>query len=109
VVPDARKPLEMGERAQDGAVVLRLAGELDMDTVEPVQRRLDQLASEGRETVLDLDELGFMDSVGIRLVLLAVERARANPAWSFRVTRGSEAVRRVFAASGLTNRLPYAW
>jgi anti-anti-sigma factor len=99
--------LEIVER-QDGEItVVALAGELDMETVGPVERRLDELEAEGRPTLLDLDRLGFMDSVGIRLVLRACELARGGT-WRFRITRGSDAVRRVFAASGLTDRLPYA-
>jgi anti-anti-sigma factor len=99
--------LEIVERQDGETTVVALAGELDMETFEPVERRLDELAAEGRSTLLDLDRLGFMDSVGIRLVLRACELAR-NGTWGFRITRGSEAVRRVFAASGLTDRLPYA-
>jgi anti-anti-sigma factor len=99
--------LEIVERQDGEMIVVALAGELDMETVEPVERRLDELAAEGRSTLLDLDRLGFMDSVGIRLVLRACEHAR-NRGWGFQITRGSDAVRRVFAASGLTDRLPYA-
>jgi anti-anti-sigma factor len=106
VVPDMQHPLEMAEREDGETTVVVLSGELDMDTVAPVERRLDELADEGRATVLDLDGLDFMDSVGIRLVLRACESAQRD-GWAFRVSRGSEAVQRVFAASGLTDRLPY--
>ena len=102
----SHRPLDVVERQDGETTVVTLIGELDMDTVEPVERRLDELATTRRATLLDLDELDFMDSVGIRIVLHACEQA-GNDGWSFRLTRGSEAVKRVFAASGLTDRLPY--
>jgi len=107
VVPESHDPLEIDERRYAEKTVLSLRGELDMDTVAPVETRLDELAAQGQATLLDLDALDFMDSVGIRLVLRACECA-ARDGWSFCVTRGSEAVQRVFAAAGLTDRLPYA-
>ncbi|UGS35609.1 STAS domain-containing protein [Capillimicrobium parvum] len=106
MVHDSHRPLDVVERQDGETTVVTLVGELDMDTVEPVQRRLDALATTRRSTLLDLDELDFMDSVGIRLVLHACELARSDD-WPFRLTRGSDAVQRVFAASGLTDRLPY--
>jgi len=107
VVSEQPRPLQIVERQDGDTTVVALAGELDMETAEPVERRLGELAAAGRSTLLDLDRLGFMDSVGIRLVLRACEIARRG-GWAFRITHGSEAVRRVFAASGLTDRLPYA-
>lgn len=106
VVPESQRPLEISERQDGDTTVVELCGELDMDTVGPVERRLEELAGEGRATVLDLDRLDFMDSVGIRLVLRSCEAAQRD-GWAFHVTRGSDAVQRVFAASGLTERLPY--
>ena len=68
--------------------------------------RLAELRDAGEATLLDLDELTFMDSTGIRLVLTACEDAQKQ-SWSFRVTRGSERVRQVLAAAQVIDRLPY--
>jgi anti-anti-sigma factor len=57
--------------------------------------------------VLDLDELTFMDSTGIRLVLESV-RDSEREGWRFEVTRGSSAVQRIFVAAHIDDRLPYA-
>ncbi len=97
---------EMAERRNGNATVLALAGELDFGTVGQVQTRLAELRDRHAATVLDLDGLTFMDSTGIRLVLTACEDAQRGD-WSFRVTRGSERVRRVLEAAQVIDRLPY--
>jgi anti-sigma B factor antagonist len=97
---------EMVERREGDVTVVALSGELDFGTVRQVQTRLAELRDEGEPTVLDLDELTFMDSTGIRLVLTACEDAERE-GWSFRVTRGSERVRRVLEAAQVIDRLPY--
>jgi anti-anti-sigma factor len=56
---------------------LRLLGELDISNVERVQARLEQeLASTGALT-LDTSELTFMDSQGIRMLIVLGEQATA--------------------------------
>lgn len=96
----------MVERQEADAVVLALAGELDYGTAEAVQQRLGQLRDECRPAVLDLDDLTFLDSTGIRLLLVACEDA-VRVGWSFHVTRGSPRVQHVLAAARVTERLPY--
>jgi anti-anti-sigma factor len=52
-------------------VVVSLFGELDLATVDQLQDELDRLAVAGRmcELVIDLRELDFLDSTGLRLLL----------------------------------------
>jgi anti-sigma B factor antagonist len=99
--------LHVEERADGERTVLALHGELDLATFEEVHGRLEALRAEGRRVVLDLDGLSFMDSTGIRLVLEAVRHSERD-GWAFQVTRGSEAVQRIFAAARIDDRLPYA-
>jgi len=97
---------EMTERREGTSTVVALSGELDFGTVRAVQQRLAELRDQQRPTLLDLDDLTFMDSTGIRLVLTACEDAQRAD-WSFHVTRGSERVRHVLAAAQVIDRLPY--
>jgi len=61
---------------QDGRVVLRLHGELDMATAPRLQRDLDAaLDARPAGIALNLQELTFMDSSGIRVLLSAARRA----------------------------------
>ena len=61
------------EDVGDGAL-LRVSGELDLVSEPQLNQALDQL--EGREATLDLSELAFMDSTGLRTLLGA---ARTYP------------------------------
>ncbi len=95
----------MDERRVDGTVVLTLRGELDMASVEVVWARLDELRAAGEPALLDLDELDFMDSSGLRLVLNAAEASDAS-GWPFSLTHGPEQVQRLFESTCVTDRLP---
>jgi anti-anti-sigma factor len=103
---DPRDLFEMRERRTADTIVLSLSGELDLGTAGAVEQRLAELRDARQAALLDLDELTFMDSTGIRLVLTACEDA-AKHDWSFRVTRGSERVRHVLEVAQVIDRLPY--
>lgn len=82
-------------------------GELDVATGHVVQRHLDELrASEFTHIVLDLRQLRFMDSTGLRLVLGA-ESAAAREGWRFELIPGPPGVQRVFEVSGFLPTLPF--
>ena len=100
------EPFRLEERRIGDRTVLAVHGELDLATVDDVRARLDALQAERSPVVLDLDGLAFMDSTGIRLVLQAVQDAERS-GWDFFVTRGSRAVRRLFEAAAIQDRLPY--
>jgi anti-sigma B factor antagonist len=101
------EPFRMDERRDGDRTVLLLHGELDLATIDRVRTRLEALEAGGTAVVLDLEGLSFMDSTGIRLVLQAAQDAERT-GWDFSLTRGSYAVRRVFEAAGLDDRLPFA-
>ncbi|MFD7258217.1 STAS domain-containing protein [Streptomyces sp. NPDC059874] len=62
-----------------GATVLKLGGELDHDTAEPLREALQAVPAEGGERVLvDFSDVGFCDSTGLNVLLrgrLTAERA----------------------------------
>ena len=95
----------MDERRHEGTVVLTLRGELDMASADLVSARLDELRAAGEPALLDIDELDFMDSSGLRLVLDAAEASDAS-GWPFSLTHGPEQVRRLFESTMVTARLP---
>jgi anti-sigma B factor antagonist len=79
-------------REDDGAVVITARGELDL---VGAPRLLQALPSEGSApVVLDLREVGFMDSSGLRS-LLEARQACAAAGREFAIARPSEAVTRV--------------
>jgi anti-anti-sigma factor len=100
--------LGMTSQREGDVHTIGLSGELDLATVEGVQRELECVeASDVEAIVVDLSGLTFVDSSGVRLVVLADVRSRAD---SERLTllRGPASVQRVFALSGFEDRLPFA-
>lgn len=88
--------------------IIRLSGELDLATADDVQRELERVeATNADSIVIDLSQLTFMDSTGVRLLVTAHARARAD---SNRLTllRGGRAVQRILQLSGVEPLLPFA-
>ena len=75
-------------------------GELDLSNAAQLEERL----AGNIDTVLDLSELSFIDSSGIRVVIGAAQRARAE-AWEFTVRNPQPAVLRVIKLVGLEQHL----
>jgi stage II sporulation protein AA (anti-sigma F factor antagonist) len=86
-------------------VVLPLTGALDVATATEAHKRMLGLELRRRDRlVLDLSELTFMDSTGIRFILQAREHAHMHGA-AFVVVRGPEPVMRVLELVGLEPQL----
>ena len=85
-----------------------LSGELDVAGAALLEHELDRVTAdhEPRAIVLDLSELDFMDSTGLRLVVLADNRAREENR-RFALVRGRGDVHRVFEITRMTDRLHF--
>jgi anti-anti-sigma factor len=91
--------------ARDDAVVLRLAGELDLGTANQVEAALESaLGRSPRVVVIDLRDLSFIDSTGLRVVLDAEASSRQN-GYALRLVRGPAQVDRVFKLTGMDSHL----
>jgi anti-anti-sigma factor len=91
--------------AAPGTVEVALDGELDIATFARALRRLEEAERGAPELlVLDLSRLEFVDSSGVRLVLLAEQRARAEGR-RVAVRLGTGPALRVFEALGLVDKL----
>ena len=88
-----------------GALVVAPKGEIDLATVDLVRDAVEQ-AHQGEDLVLDLREVGFMDTSGLRYVLELNDRA-PREGFALRLVRGPRAVQRVFEVSGLETRLAF--
>jgi anti-sigma B factor antagonist len=68
----------------DGASRLTLFGELDLTCAEELDERIQELRRQGKAVRLDLSELSFIDSSGIRVVTRArLDSDKAG--WAFEV------------------------
>jgi anti-anti-sigma factor len=87
---------------------IALVGELDIANADLVQCELERVeASDVVAIVLDLSGLTFMDSTGVRLMICAAARSRADSD-RLVVLRGQPAVQRVFELCGVVELLPLA-
>ena len=92
---------------RDRSCTIAAKGQLDRSTVDLLnQAILEAEATTAREIVVDLSPLEFMDSSGLRLILMAHARSQAD---SNRLTlvRGRGQVQRVFQLTGTERLLPF--
>jgi anti-anti-sigma factor len=88
--------------------VVALTGELDVAGSALLEQELERVGVDHSPSalVLDLSELDFMDSTGLRLVVLADQRSREDGR-AFALVRGKEDVQRVFEITRMTDRLRF--
>jgi len=94
------------ESHRNGDMVrLALAGEFDLSNAAQIEDALKQIERDRPALlVLDLRELTFMDSTGLRVMVAADARAR-DDARRLAVVQGPESVHRVFRITGLDDHL----
>jgi anti-anti-sigma factor len=86
--------------------VVSARGDIDLSTVEKARAAMDAARAEGahpargRSLFLDLREVGFMDTSGLRLVIEEQQRAAAE-GYRFAVFPGPPRVQRLFQIAGL--------
>lgn len=84
--------------------VIALSGELDPHTAPLLQREIDGVITEGSDLVLDLSQLGFVDSSGLR-VLISAQQQLADHGGTLVVRAPSETVRRLLEITGLVDHI----
>ena len=94
------EPFHIFESTSDGRRVIAPCGELDLSNAAQLEERL----AGNIDTVLDLSELSFIDSTGLRVLVSTAQRARAE-AWEFTVRNPQPTVLRVIRLVALEQRL----
>jgi anti-anti-sigma factor len=101
----AVEQLQIDIRRENDRVVLRLDGELDMASAPRLRQAIEDVDLAGLPTlVLDLEQLRFIDSTGLRILLWARELCKEN-GHEFALTPGSQQVQRLLAVSGAGEHL----
>lgn len=85
------------EQAAPRRVVAR--GDLDAGSAGALAEQLDRAATGAADVALDLGEVRFIDSSGLRSLIEVARRSEAE-GFAFRVVAASEPVRRVFDLTG---------
>lgn len=100
--------LNVDVESANGRARIAVSGELDISSAGQLEEELASAQAQAPELlVLDLRELEFMDSTGLRLIVRADEAAKAGGT-RFVIVRGPDPVQRVFQLVGLDSRLDMA-
>jgi anti-sigma B factor antagonist len=95
-----RESAVAGVDRRDGAVIVSLAGELDLYNAEEVRSALlDACAAEPELLVIDLEEVRFIDSTALGVLIEA--RSRMADRKGFRLAAPGLETRRALEVSGL--------
>ncbi|HVF77934.1 MAG TPA: STAS domain-containing protein [Solirubrobacteraceae bacterium] len=98
--------LALRSEREGEAHIIELIGELDLDGAPRLEEELRRVEdSDAEAIVVDLGRLEFIDSTGIRLLVMATERSRPG---RFSLLKGPKQVHRVFEITDLAERLPFA-
>lgn len=101
----ADEHLQIDVRHEHNRVVVGLHGELDLLGTPLLEGEMESAAIDDAETVvLDLRELRFIDSAGLRVILAAHERSQQR-GQAFALSRGSAQVQRLLSIAGLDEHL----
>jgi anti-sigma B factor antagonist len=104
LVSPLREPPVRGVSTIDGAVVVQLAGELDLYNADDVRAALAEAAeAEPRCVVVDLAAVEFLDSTALGVLIEA--RAKLGDG-KLRLAGPQLGTRRTLQVSGLDRRLP---
>ncbi len=85
---------------------LALEGELDLSNLPTLEAMLDGAIDSGKKVLIDLEQLEFLDSTGVSLIVHTLARSDAER-FSFIPSR-SDCVRRVLTLTGLDQRMVIA-
>jgi anti-sigma B factor antagonist len=92
-------------RHEQDRAVLSLRGELDLASSPLLQGEIDgSEVAAAAIVVLDLEELEFIDSTGLRVLLTAHERSRER-GQEFAITPGSKQVQRLLSITRIDEHL----
>jgi anti-sigma B factor antagonist len=100
--------MELQERTKDGLVVLAPQGKLNLVTAPAVKARIDQLVKSGStRVVVDLSDVGFIDSSGLGALIGSLKSAR-QAGGDVRIAGPGDQVRAVLKLTNLDRILtPY--
>lgn len=101
----APEQLHIDVRQESDGVVISLTGELDLAHAAMLQGAVEgEQAAAAKTLVLDLQELTFLDSTGLRAILSARELCWRR-GQEFAVTQGSPQVQRLLSVTGVGEHL----
>jgi anti-sigma B factor antagonist len=102
------QPLTVEVQDDDGVPVLVVRGELDVYSAPALDAAVDEVLQNGaRSLVLDLGDVGFIDSSGLRSMIRARKEAGSGTD-AVRIRNPQAATVRLLDITGLTEHFPTA-
>jgi anti-anti-sigma factor len=101
------RPLEIRVLLQQDRACLELVGELDLATVPRLTQAVEALlARDVRELTIDLRQLAFLDSSGLRELIVLRDRAVAE-GWTLALVRPPQPALSIFQITRAEEHLPF--
>ncbi len=105
-MPELPPTLQIRTEGDDDDFTVALSGELDLASAGQLDTAIAELCADGaRRILLELGELEFMDSTGLRSVLVGDELCKVSGC-EMLIGGTSRQVERLFQVSGVGERLP---
>lgn len=99
------RPFDVGVESRNGVARLALSGELDMLSAPRLSEWIEWAENDGAATImLDLRDVSFIDSSGLRAFIQAHDRASSN-GHQLLLVGATEAARRLFEMTGTEHML----
>ena len=93
---------------RDGWAVVRASGDLDLTTSPRLRERVVQVVSGGQpQIVLDLDDVDFVDSTGLGVVVGLLKRTRSQGG-DLRLVSTRRSLQKILELTSLAHALPLA-
>lgn len=104
----SEQPLQVRLSADDGRYMLTVTGELDVVSASELESAVRRIFDRGGGDLrIDMSELTFMDSTGLRTVLLARELCERHGC-NLSIVPGPPRVQRLFEVTGLLDVLQFS-
>jgi anti-sigma B factor antagonist len=97
---DSRVELSVSKHGGDAVPVVGVSGEVDVYAAPALREGLTELLEDGRSVVVDLTEVGFLDSTGLG-ALVAARTAAAEHGASLPLVCTHQRILKLFTITGL--------
>jgi anti-sigma B factor antagonist len=98
--------LKIDVNSKDGVVMMKLNGEVDVYTAPKLKSRLIDLVDQGQfKIVVDLEEVDFMDSSGLGVLVGGLKRVRSHDG-AIALVCTQENILKIFRITGLVKVFP---
>jgi len=93
--------LKIDTKAQDDRTVMTLAGEVDLSTAPALRQQLASVVDGGVDhVVVDLRQVGFMDSTGLGVLVGGLKKVRAHDG-TLQLVCNQDRLLKIFRITGL--------